>query len=85
MNVCRVLSTAVVGSALVAAMAPAAQALDIGRTLSSAAQTASAAGEQAKPVAEGIVGNHLNKRVKAVGDAVQAGNDAAKAGRELVS
>ncbi|WP_371657207.1 MULTISPECIES: hypothetical protein [unclassified Streptomyces] len=68
-----------------AAVAPSAQAFDLGRTISSAAQTASVAGQKAKPVAEGIVGPNLNKRVKAVGDAVKAGTDAAKAGHDLVS
>lgn len=66
-------------------MAPSAQAFDLGRTMSGAAQTASVAGQRAKPVAEGIGGPHLNKRVKAVGDAVKAGTDAAKAGHGLVS
>ncbi|MEU5436029.1 hypothetical protein AB0G73_21980 [Streptomyces sp. NPDC020719] len=66
-------------------MAPSAQALDLGRTISSAAHTATVAGEQAKPVAEQIVGHNLNKRVKAVGEAVRAGTDAAKAGHELLS
>ncbi|MFK8910870.1 hypothetical protein [Streptomyces sp. YS-3] len=66
-------------------MAPSAQALDIGRTISSAAHTATVAGEQAKPVADGVVGHSLNKRVKAIKDAVKAGTDAAEAGHNLVS
>ncbi|MFD9486199.1 hypothetical protein ACFWBX_19880 [Streptomyces sp. NPDC059991] len=68
-----------------AAMAPSAQAFDLGRTISSATQTASVAGQRAKPVAEGIAGPNLNKRVKAVGDAVKAGTDAAKARHNQVS
>ncbi|MFD9565347.1 hypothetical protein [Streptomyces sp. NPDC059994] len=66
-------------------MAPSAQAFDLGRTIGSAAQTASVAGQRAKPVAEGIAGPNLNKRVKAVGDAVKAGTDAAKARHNQVS
>ncbi|WP_143676651.1 hypothetical protein [Streptomyces sp. TLI_146] len=68
-----------------AAMAPSAQAFDLGRTISSAAQTAAVAGQKAKPVAEGIVGPHFDKKVKAAGDAVKAGTDAVKAGHDLVS
>ncbi|MEU1075203.1 MULTISPECIES: hypothetical protein [unclassified Streptomyces] len=66
-------------------MAPSAQALDIGRTISGAALTASAAGRQVKPVTEGVVGRNLDKRVNAAKKAVKAGSDAVEAGRELTS
>ncbi|GAA0616907.1 hypothetical protein [Streptomyces crystallinus] len=66
-------------------MAPSAQALDLGRTISSAAHTATVAGTQAKPVAQQIVGDKLDKRVQAVKNAVKAGTDAAQAGHDLVS
>ncbi|MCX4549062.1 hypothetical protein OG204_21700 [Streptomyces sp. NBC_01387] len=84
MNVRRILTTAAAGSALLAAFAPAAQAADLGGTLSSTAQTTAAIGEQAKPVAEGVVGDNVGKKVHAVKGAVQAGGDALKAGNELL-
>lgn len=83
MNVRRILTTAAAGSALLAAVAPAAQAAqaDFGTTLSSAAQTAATVGEKTKPVADGLVG----KKVTAAKGVVKGGSDAVKSGRELLS
>ncbi|AYG82176.1 hypothetical protein DWB77_04346 [Streptomyces hundungensis] len=92
MNVRRYLAAAAAGTAIAAALSPAAHALDLGNTLSKAATTTSAAGAQVKPVAESAVGDKLGKKVTAVKngvkagtDAVKAAKDAVKAGRELMS
>lgn len=82
MNVRRILFTAAAGSALLAAVAPAAQAAqaDFGTTLSSAAQTAAAVGEEAKPVADGALG----KKVGAVKGVVKGGSDVVRHGQDLL-
>ncbi|WP_405778190.1 hypothetical protein [Streptomyces sp. NBC_00859] len=85
MNVRRILTTAAAGSAILAAFAPAAQANDLGGTISDTAQTTAAVGEQAKPIAQSVVGNSLGKKVHAVKGAAKAGGDALKAGNELLS
>ncbi|MEV7086001.1 hypothetical protein AB0O07_08915 [Streptomyces sp. NPDC093085] len=85
MNVQRILTAAAAGSALLAAVAPSAHALDLGSTLNSTAQTATAVGEQAKPVVQGAVGDKVGKKVGAVKKAVQAGADAVQAGNELIN
>ncbi|GAA1149069.1 hypothetical protein GCM10009654_00290 [Streptomyces hebeiensis] len=87
MNLYRILTTAAAGSALLAAVAPsaqAAQALDLGGTLSGTARTAATVGERAKPVAEQLLGDKVQKKVGAVKGVVQAGSDAVKAGNDLV-
>ncbi|MFF5565419.1 hypothetical protein ACFY7Z_09860 [Streptomyces sp. NPDC012623] len=83
----RILTAAAAGSALLAAVAPVAQAApgDLGSTLNSTAQTAVAIGTEAKPVIDGVAGNKVNKKVGAVKSAVQAGTDAVKAGNDLLS
>ncbi|MFI5754762.1 hypothetical protein [Streptomyces sp. NPDC051569] len=85
MNMYRFLTTAAAGSALLAAVAPSAQAFDLGGALSSTAQTAAAAGAQAGPAVDGALGGKARKKVGAVKDAVQAGADAVKAGNDLVN
>ncbi|MFE2379763.1 hypothetical protein [Streptomyces sp. NPDC059398] len=85
MNVRRILTTAAAGSALLAAFAPVAQANDLGGTISDAAQTTAAVGEQAQPIAKGVLGDHVGKKVHAVKGAAKAGGDALKAGNEFLS
>ncbi|MFI9100208.1 hypothetical protein ACIGXA_06765 [Streptomyces fildesensis] len=85
MNVRRFLTAAAASSALLAAAAPCAQALDFGGTLSGTAQTAATTGQQAKEAAQSVVGDKLDRKVGAVKDTVKAGKDAMKAGHELVS
>ncbi|MFJ5223308.1 hypothetical protein [Streptomyces sp. NPDC088400] len=88
MNVYRFLTsaaTAAAGTALLAAVAPSAQALEFGNTLSSAAQTAATVAEKAEPVVDGVVGGKVNQKVGAVKGVVKAGADAVKAGNDLLS
>ncbi|MER8069244.1 MULTISPECIES: hypothetical protein [unclassified Streptomyces] len=85
MNAYRFLTAAAAGSALLAAVAPAAQAVEFGSTLSSAAQTAATVGTKAEPVVEGVLGNKVDKKVGAVKGAVKAGADAVKAGNDLIN
>ncbi|RDG39623.1 hypothetical protein DVH02_02815 [Streptomyces corynorhini] len=87
MNVQRILTAAAAGSALLAAVAPAALAApgDLGSTLNSTAQTAVAVGTEAKPVLDAVAGDKVNKKVGAVKSAVQAGSDAVKAGNDLLN
>ena len=89
MNVSRILSTAAVGSFLLAAGAPAAMAAegsaDLGSTLSSTAITASAAGQQAKGATSSVLGEYkVDRKVSDVKNVVQAGTDAVNAGNDLV-
>ncbi|AXG76493.1 hypothetical protein DVK44_01040 [Streptomyces paludis] len=87
MNVQRILTAAAAGSALLAAIAPVAQAAqqaDLGSTLSGTAQTAAALGTEAKPVVDALAGDKVNKKVGAVKSAVKAGSDAVKAGNDLL-
>ncbi|WP_066946555.1 hypothetical protein [Streptomyces lushanensis] len=77
---------AAAGSALLAAVLPStAQAADLGDTLSSTAQTASAVGEEAGPVVEGVIGDKVNRKVNAAKGVVKGSTDAVKSGRELLS
>ncbi|MFE3827041.1 hypothetical protein [Streptomyces sp. NPDC059092] len=85
MNVQRILTAAAAGSALLAAVAPSAQAFDLGSTLSGTAKTAAALGQEAKPVVQGVTGDKVGKKVGAVKKAVQAGTDAVQAGNELIN
>jgi hypothetical protein len=85
MNVQRILTAAAVGSALLAATAPSAQALDLAGTLSGTAQSATALGNEAKPVLDGVAGDKVARKVGAVKKAVQAGTDAVQAGNELIN
>ncbi|MDJ0343396.1 hypothetical protein QMK19_19450 [Streptomyces sp. H10-C2] len=85
MNVRRILTVAAASSALLAAAAPGARALDFGGTLSSTAVTAQSASEQAKSTAQGVIGDKLDKKVGSVKDTVKAGQDAMRAGNNLVS
>jgi hypothetical protein len=86
MSICRILTTAAAGSFLLAAVAPAVQAADLGSTLSGTAVTAQSAGEQAGTAASGAMNRSgVGKKVAAVRKAVQAGSDAVSAGRQLVS
>ncbi|MET9480915.1 hypothetical protein [Streptomyces sp. NPDC006638] len=83
MNVRRILTTAAAGSALLAAVAPAAQAAqsaDFGTTLSSAAQTAATVGEKTKPVADGLLG----KKIGAAKGVLKGGSDVVKHGQALL-
>jgi hypothetical protein len=86
MNVRRILSKAAAGSVLLAAASSAtaaAQAADLGSTLSGTAVTAQTVGQQAT---QGIVAQSgVAKKVTAVKKAVQAGTDAVNAGNELVN
>lgn len=89
MNVSRILTSAAVGSFLVAAGAPAAmaaqQSADLGSTLSSTAITASAAGQQAKSATSSVLGEYkVDRKVSDVKSVVQAGTDAVNAGNDLV-
>lgn len=89
MNVSRILTSAAVGSFLVAAAAPAAMAAehsaDLGSTLSSTAITASAAGQQAKSATSSVLGEYkVDRKVQDVKSVVQAGTDAVNAGNDLV-
>ncbi|WP_328537355.1 hypothetical protein [Streptomyces sp. NBC_00344] len=84
MNVRRILTAAAAASALVAAIAPVAQASDLDGTLGRAASTASAVGDQAKPVTDSVVGKKIGTKVRAVKRAASAGGDVLKAGNELV-
>lgn len=86
MNVCRILTAAAAGSFLLAAVAPVAQAADLGSTLTSTAVSAQTAGAQAGTATSGVLGEYgVSKKVGAVKNAVQAGTDAVKAGNELVN
>ncbi|WP_046508562.1 hypothetical protein [Streptomyces odonnellii] len=73
------------GSAFLTAVAPSAAHADLGDTLSSTAQTASAVGEEAGPVVEGVIGDKVGQKVKAAKGVVKGGADAMKSGRELLS
>lgn len=87
MNAFRFLTTAAAGSILLAATAPvAAQAADLGSTLTSAALTAQTAGAQAGTATSGVLDETgVSQKVGAVKKAVQAGTDAVNAGNELVN
>jgi hypothetical protein len=87
MNAFRILTTAAAGSFLLAAVAPvAAHAADLGSTLTSAAFSAQAAGEQAGTATSGVLDETgATKKVSAVRKAVQAGTDAVNAGNQLVN
>lgn len=83
MNVRRILSKAAAGSVLLAAATSAtaaAQAAELGSTLSGTAVTAQAAGEQATTATQGVLGQSgVGQKVSAVRKAVQAGSDAVSA------
>jgi hypothetical protein len=85
MNVCRILTTAAAGSFLPAATATtAAQAVDLGSTLTSTALTAQAVGEQAAPVAHGVAQETgVGQQVAAVNNAVQSGAAAVSVGNQI--
>ncbi len=90
MNARRILTTAagsfLLAASATAAAAGAAQAADLGGTLTSTALTASAVGEQAAPVAQGVAQETgVGQKVAAVKNAVQAGSDAVAAGNQLVN
>jgi hypothetical protein len=89
MNVRRILSKAAAGSVLLVAATSAtaaAQAADLGNTLSGTAVTARTAGEQATTATEGVLEQSgVGQKVTAVRKAVQAGTDAVSAGNELVN
>jgi hypothetical protein len=89
MNVRRFLSKAAAGSVLLAAATSAtaaAQAADLGSTLSGTAVTAQAAGQQATTATQGVLAQSgVGHKVGAVKKAVKAGSDAVSAGNELVN
>ncbi|MFF3750608.1 hypothetical protein ACFYYH_09130 [Streptomyces sp. NPDC002018] len=86
MNTHRFLLAAAAGSALLSALVPsAAQAADLGTTLSGTAKTASAVGGEAGPVVEGVIGDKVNKKVDAAKGVVKGSTDAVQSGRELIS
>ncbi|WP_150130441.1 hypothetical protein [Streptomyces sp. 150FB] len=84
MNMYRFLATAAAGSALLAVVAPSAQALDLGSTLSSTAKTATVAGEKAKPVVDQVLGDTAGKKVAAVKGVLKGGSDVVKNGNALL-
>lgn len=86
MNISRILTTAAAGSFLLALGAPAVQAADLGGTLTSAALTAGAVGEQSAPVVSGLAQQTgVGQKVTAAKDAVKAGSDMVSAGNQLVN
>lgn len=89
MNVRRFLSKAAAGSVLLTAATSAtaaAQAADLGNTLSSTAVTARDTGAQATTTTQGVLAQSgVGKKVTAVKKAVQAGSDAVRAGNEIVN
>ncbi|WNI16494.1 hypothetical protein [Actinacidiphila sp. ITFR-21] len=92
MNVCRILTSAAVGSFLLAAAAPLAQAAtpthaaDLGSTLTGTAITASSVGAQAGAAAHNVVNQTgVGQKVTAVDNAVQAGAAAVSAGDHLIN
>lgn len=84
MNMYRFLATAAAGSALLAVVAPAAQALDLGSALSGTAQTTASAGEQAKPVVDQVLGDTAGKKVTAAKGVLKGGADVLKNGNDLL-
>ncbi|MFD5871427.1 hypothetical protein [Streptomyces sp. NPDC060322] len=86
MNVRRILTAAAAGSALLAAAAPAAQADAFASTLTDTALTASTVGEQVGSAGSAVLQKPaIAKRVSAVGDLAQAGEDTVSAGDQLVN
>lgn len=73
MNVYRVLSTAVAGTALIAAIAPSAQAVDLEGTLDKATHTLPVTDGQDNPTSEGLLRDGLHKGTNLVGDTLSKG------------
>jgi hypothetical protein len=85
MKVLRIITIAAASSAIIAAVAPSAQAVDLGSALSGTAKSAGTATRNAVPAAQNIIGGKVGEKVQDVQKTIQGGTEAVSGVNDLVS